>query len=82
MIDISSNPARRSSSPFGSRASEGILSRAGDPRRRGLEKLISIVSISSLVILEADMAFSRTHATILELRFEAQFSSPVSNWQP
>lgn len=39
-----------------------------------LEKLIIIVSISSLVMLVADVAFSWTHAAILELRPKDKFA--------
>lgn len=79
MIDISSKLAPPRLFSLGSRTSKGILSRDGDPYLGGLEKLISTVSISSLVILEALRAFSWTHAAILELRFKAQFSRPISN---
>ena len=81
MIDISSKLAPRASSPLAAPHQRAFSAGNGDPYLGGLEKLISTVSISSLVILEAAMAFSWTHAAILELTFKAQFGRPISNLQ-
>lgn len=78
VIAISSKLAPLFSSPFGSHTSQGVLSGNGDPYLGHLRNII-IVSISSLVMLVADITLSWTHAAILELRFKAKFSRPVCN---
>lgn len=77
VIAISSKLATLSSAPFGSHITEHPQWGWG-PLPGALEKLI-IVSISSLVILVADVDFSWMQAAILELRFKAKFSRPICN---